>query len=42
MWLGGALLAFMMTIPFLNLLAPVFGAGLMTHVYNRARRRANA
>jgi uncharacterized protein involved in cysteine biosynthesis len=41
-WIGGALLAFMVTIPILNLLAPVFGAGLMTHIYNRARRRANA
>lgn len=41
-WTAGALLAFMVTIPFLNLIAPVFGAGLMTHVYNRARRRASA
>lgn len=41
-WIGGALLAFMVTIPLLNLLAPVFGAGLMTHVYNRARQRARA
>ncbi len=41
-WTAGALLAFMVTIPILNLLAPVFGAGLMTHVFNRARRRASA
>jgi len=41
-WTAGALLAFMVTIPVLNLLAPVFGAGLMTHVFNRARRRSNA
>jgi len=40
--LAGALLAFIVTIPLLNLLAPVFGAGLMTHVYNRARQRANS
>jgi len=39
-WTAGALLAFMVTIPLLNLLAPVFGAGLMAHVYNRARQRA--
>lgn len=39
-WIAGALLAFIVTIPLLNLLAPVFGAGLMTHVYNRARQRA--
>lgn len=41
-WTAGALLAFMVTIPILNLLAPVFGAGLMTHVFNRARRRVTA
>jgi len=41
-WIAGALLAFMVTIPLLNLLAPVFGAGLMTHIFNRARRRAIA
>lgn len=41
-WTAGALLAFMVTIPILNLIAPVFGAGLMTHVFNRARRRAIA
>lgn len=35
--LGGALLALMVTVPLLNLIAPVFGAGLMTHTYNRAR-----
>lgn len=40
-WIAGALFAFLVTIPILNLLAPVFGAGLMTHVFNRARRRAN-
>ena len=39
-WIAGALFAFMVTIPLLNLLAPVFGAGLMAHVYNRARQRA--
>ena len=41
-WIAGALFAFMVTVPILNLLAPVFGAGLMTHVFNRARRRASA
>lgn len=39
-WMGGALLALMVTVPLLNLIAPVFGAGLMTHTYNRARVRA--
>lgn len=39
-WTGGAMLALMMTVPLLNLVAPVFGAALMTHTYNRARTRA--
>jgi len=40
MWLAGALLAFLITIPFVNLAAPVLGMGLITHVYHRARVRA--
>jgi len=41
-WTCGALLALMVTVPILNLVAPVFGAGLMTHLYNRARIRSKA
>lgn len=37
MWLAGAALAFLATIPVVNLVVPVFGMGLMTHIYHRAR-----
>ena len=40
--LGGAIFALLATIPLLNLVAPVFGAGLMTHAYNRTRERSGA
>lgn len=39
MVLGGILLAVMTLVPILNLIAPVFGLAMMTHLYNGARRR---
>lgn len=37
MVLGGVLLAVLTMVPFLNLIAPVFGLALMTHLYHGAR-----
>ncbi len=39
MILGGILLAVMTMVPFLNLVAPVFGLAMMTHLYNGARKK---
>ena len=39
MVLGGILLAIMTLVPFLNLLAPVFGLAMMTHLYHGARQK---
>jgi len=36
---GGILLAVLTLVPFLNLIVPVFGLAMMTHLYNGARRR---
>jgi uncharacterized protein involved in cysteine biosynthesis len=36
---GGILLAVMTLVPFLNLLAPVFGLAMMTHLYHGARMK---
>jgi len=38
-WLGGALIAFMFSIPFLNLAAPALGTALMLHMFQRLRGR---
>jgi uncharacterized protein involved in cysteine biosynthesis len=40
--LSGVLLTFLMTIPFVNLLAPVLGAAFMVHVTQDLRRREEA
>lgn len=37
-WIAGALLAVLTSVPGLNLLAPVFGIALMTHVYHWSAR----
>jgi len=37
-WLAGAVIAFMLSIPFVNLAAPVIAAAFMTHVFERLRR----
>lgn len=39
MVLGGILLAVMTLVPLLNLISPVFGLAMMTHLYNSARER---
>ena len=39
MVLGGVLLAVMTLVPLLNLVSPVFGLAMMTHLYNMARKR---
>jgi len=39
MILGGILLAVLTLVPLLNLIAPVFGLAMMTHLYNSARIR---
>lgn len=36
--LSGFLVGAAITVPVLNIFVPVFGAGLMTHIYNGARR----
>ena len=40
MLLGGILLALLTMVPVLNLISPVFGLAMMTHLYNGARERA--
>ena len=37
--LAGAIIAFMLTVPFLNLVAPIVATGFMLHVFERLRRR---
>ncbi len=37
--LAGVAIAFMLTVPFLNLVAPIVAAGFMLHVFERLRRR---
>lgn len=39
MVLGGILLAVLTLVPLLNLVVPVFGLAMMTHLYNGAHRR---
>ena len=39
MILGGILLAVLALVPFLNLIVPVFGLAMMTHLYHGARAR---
>ena len=38
-WLGGAVIAFMFSIPFLNLAAPTLGTAMMLHMFQRLRGR---
>ncbi|HEY1722661.1 MAG TPA: EI24 domain-containing protein [Magnetospirillaceae bacterium] len=38
-WLGGIVLAFVSTVPFLNLLAPVIGTAAMLHEFEALRSR---
>ncbi|MGE5546615.1 MAG: EI24 domain-containing protein [Solirubrobacterales bacterium] len=40
LWLGGIVIAFLFSIPVLNLAAPVIGAAFMTHVFQALRRDA--
>ena len=40
MVVGGILLAVLTFVPFLNLVAPVFGLAMMTHLYHGALRKA--
>ena len=39
-WLAGAGIAFLLTIPFVNLLAPLLGTAFMMHVFEDLRRKA--
>jgi CysZ protein len=34
-WAGGAITAFLLTVPFLNLLAPVIGTAAMVHIFQK-------
>jgi CysZ protein len=36
-WTGGAMMALLATIPFLNLIAPFWGIALMTHLYHKVK-----
>lgn len=36
-WRAGALVAFLFTLPFVNLVAPVFGIAVMTHTFGGTR-----
>ena len=38
LWLAGALVAIMLTIPVFNLVAPVVGTAFMVHLFERWRR----
>jgi uncharacterized protein involved in cysteine biosynthesis len=38
-WPAGALMAFPLTIPLLNLIVPVLGVAVFTHLYHRLERR---
>jgi uncharacterized protein involved in cysteine biosynthesis len=38
-WLAGAAVAFLLTVPFINLVAPLVGIALMTHRFHRLRER---
>ncbi len=40
-WLGGIVLAFISTVPILNLLAPVIGTAAMLHEFEALQRRQN-
>lgn len=37
----GALFAFLMTVPLVNLVAPVFATAAMIHLFEGLRRQAN-
>lgn len=39
-FIGGALIAGMFLVPFLNILAPIVGASVMTHVFHHLRAQA--
>lgn len=39
LWLDGIIITFMATLPFLNLVVPIFATALMTHVVEDLRRR---
>lgn len=39
--MAGAVIAFLLTIPFVNLAAPLIGAAFMVHVFERSRVRTN-
>jgi uncharacterized protein involved in cysteine biosynthesis len=39
LWLGGALIALLFTVPFLNLVAPVVGTAFMVHLFQSLRRQ---
>lgn len=39
LWITGAVIAFMLTVPFLNMVAPVIGAAAMTHVFQKLTAR---
>lgn len=41
LWLAGVVVAFLFSVPLLNLAAPVLGAAFMTHVVQTLRKRAN-
>lgn len=38
--LAGAIIAFLLSLPFVNLVAPLIGASFMLHLFERLRRRA--
>jgi uncharacterized protein involved in cysteine biosynthesis len=35
LWIAGAITAFLLTVPFLNMIAPVIGAAAMVHVFQK-------
>jgi uncharacterized protein involved in cysteine biosynthesis len=39
-WLVGAVLAFIMTVPVLNLVTPVLATAAMLHIFEKLRARA--
>lgn len=42
LWLGGAVIAVLFSLPLINLTAPVLGTAFMTHLYQSLRRDAKA
>ncbi len=39
LWLTGAIITFMLTVPLLNMIAPVIGAAVMVHVFQKLTAR---